>query len=136
MESGFEEITQLANYQIDRPEVIDRRKLKSEYVPYRPISLVAVNGNRPFNILIPREDVFADLRDSYPEIETQIVKNADDTLYADNDGIQPNNLFGISLLREMTLSEKLETGDHVYLASLMYKLLSDNEEEMMIIYRN
>ena len=32
-------------------------------------------------------------------------------------------------------SKKLETVDHVYLASLMYKLLSDNEEDMMIIYR-
>ena len=31
--------------------------------------------------------------------------------------------------------KNLETVDHVYLASLMYKLLSDNEENMMIIYR-
>ena len=65
------------------------------------------------------------LRDSYLEIETQIVKNADDMLYADNDAIRPNNLFAISLFREMSLSsfgsEKLETVDHVYLASLMYK---------------
>ena len=139
MENGFEEITQSSNYQLDRPELIDRTKLKSDYIPYRPTSLVAVNGNSPFNILIPREDVFADLRDSYLEIETQIVKSADDTLYADNDAIQPNNLFGISLFREMSLSsfgsKKLETIDHVYLASLMYKLLSDNEEDMMTIYK-
>ena len=87
-------------------------------------------GNNPFNILIPREDVFSDLKDSYLEIETQIVKNA----------IQPNNLFGMSLFREMSLSsfgsKKLETIDHVYLASLMLKLLPDNEEDMMIIYKN
>ena len=73
MENGFEEITQSSNYQPDRPEVIDRTKLKSDYIPYRTTSLVAVNGNSPFNILIPRQDVFADLRDSYLEIETQIV---------------------------------------------------------------
>ena len=91
MENGFEEITQSSNYQLDRPEVIDRTKLKSDYIPYRPTSLVAVNGNSPFNILIPREDVFADLRDSYLEIETQIIKSADDTLYADGNAIQPNN---------------------------------------------
>ena len=57
---------------------------------YRPTSLVAVNGTSPFSIIIPREDVFADPRDSYLEIETQIAKRADDTLYADNDAIQPN----------------------------------------------
>ena len=61
MENGFEEITQSSNYQLDRPEVIDRTKLKSDSFPYRPKSLVAVNRISPFNILIPREDVFADL---------------------------------------------------------------------------
>ena len=54
---------------------------------------MAVYGTSPFTILIPREDVFAELNDSYLEVEAQIVKNADDTLYADNDAIQPNNLF-------------------------------------------
>ena len=48
MENGFEEITQSSNYQLDRPEVIDRTKPKSDYIPYRPTSLVAVNGNSPF----------------------------------------------------------------------------------------
>ena len=32
-------------------------------------------------------------------------------------------------------SKKLETVDHVYLASLIYKFLSDNEEDMMIIFK-
>ena len=45
-------------------------------------------------------------------------------------------MFGISLFREMSLSsfgsKNLERVDNVYLASLMYKLLSDNEEGMMI----
>ena len=31
-------------------------------------------------------------------------------------------------------SKKLETVDHVYLASLIYKFLSDNEEDMMIFF--
>ena len=128
MEDKFVEITKSDNYQLDRPEFIERTKIKSDYVAYRPTSLVAVNGTSPFSIIIPREDVFADPRDSYLEIETQIVKRADDTLYADNDAIQPNNLYGISLFREMILksfgTKVLETVDHVYLSSLMYKLLS------------
>ena len=32
-------------------------------------------------------------------------------------------------------SKKIETIDHVYVASLIYKLLSDKEEDMMIIYK-
>ena len=139
MEDKFVEITKSENYQLDRPEFIERTKIKSDYVAYRPTSLVAVNGTSPFSIIIPREDVFADPRDSYLEIETQIVKRADDTLYADNDAIQPNNLYGISLFREMILksfgTKVLETVDHVYISSLMYKLLSDNEEDMMTIYK-
>ena len=139
MEDRFVEITKSNNYQLDRPEFIDRTKIKSDYVAYRPTSLVAVNGTSPFSIIIPREDVFADPRDSYLEIETQIVKRADDSLYADNDAIQPNNLYGISLFREMILksfgTKVLETVDHVYISSLMYKLLSDNEEDMMTIYK-
>ena len=30
------------------------------------------NSNAPFRIIIPREDVFIDIRDSYLEIETKI----------------------------------------------------------------
>ena len=55
------------------------------------------------------------------------------------DAIQPNNLFGICLFRQMALysfgNKKLEDVDNVYLASLMYKLLSDNEEDMMCVYK-
>ena len=32
-------------------------------------------------------------------------------------------------------TRKLEDVENVYLASLMYKLLSDNEEDMMIVYK-
>ena len=57
------------------------------------------------------------------------------TRYDNDDAIQPNNLFGISLFRQMALysfgNKKLEDVENVYLASLMYKLLSDNEEDMM-----
>ena len=50
-----------------------------------------------------------------------------------------NNLFGISLFRQMALysfgNKKLEDVENVYQASLMYKLLSDNEENMMVVYK-
>ena len=139
MENNFVEITHSENYQLDRVEVFDKTKLKSDFVAYRPTSLVAVNGTAPFKIVIPKENVFVDPRDSYLELEVQLVKNADDSLYADADAIQPNNLIGISLFREMSLksfgSKPLETVENVYFSSLMYKLLSDNEEDMMINYK-
>ena len=144
MTEKFLEITTLENYQLDRPEIIDKTKYKSDFVAYRPTSMVAVNGTSPFNIFIPRKDVYSDPRGSYIELEVEIVKNAppvppETDRYADGDNMQPNNLFGISLFREMSLksfgSKVLETIDNVYIASLMYKLLSDNEEDMMINYK-
>ena len=137
MASNFIEITTSDNYQLDKPEMINRTLIKSDYVQYRPTTNY-FNSNAPFRILIPREDVFIDIRDSYLEIEAKNLKN-DNTLYADGNDIQHNNLFGISLFREMSLSsfgsKNLERVDNVYLASLMYKLLSDNEEDMMGLCR-
>ena len=99
--------------------MINKTLLKSDYVQYRPTTN-DFNSNAPFRILIPKEDVFIDIRDSYLEIEAKLLKN-DNTLYADGNEIQPNNLFGISFFREMSLSlfgsKNLERVDNVYLAS-------------------
>ena len=139
MAEKFVEFTTSENYQLNRPEIIDKTKYKSDFVGYRPTSMVAVNGTSPFNISIPREDVYADVRDSYLYLAVKVNKNVDDTRYADGDNIQPNNLFGISLFRETPLksfgSKVLESIDNVYIAGLMYKLFSDMEEDMMINYR-
>ena len=37
MENGFEEMPQSSNYQLDRPEIIDRTKLKSAEVEIKDI---------------------------------------------------------------------------------------------------
>ena len=100
MATNFVEITTSDNYQVDKPEMIDRTLIKSDYVQYRPTTN-DFNSNAPFRILIPREDVFIDIRDSYLEIEAKIEKKNDNTLYADGNDVQPNDLFGISLFREM-----------------------------------
>ena len=139
MAEKFVEITTSENYQLNRREIIDKTKYKSDFVGYRPTSMVTVNGTSPFNISIPREDVHSNVRDSYLHLSVKVNKNVDDTRYADDDNRQPNNLFGISLFREISLksfgTKVLESIDNVYIASLMYKLLSDNEEDMMINYR-
>ena len=100
MATNFIEVTTSENFQLDRPEMIDKTLLKSDFMPYRPHSIAGINDTAPFNITISRQDAFIDIRDSYLEMEVQILKT-DNTLYADNDAIQPNNLFGISLFRQM-----------------------------------
>ena len=125
MTTNFIDITKSENFQLDKPEMIDKTLLKSDFMPYRPHSIAGINDTAPFNITISRQDAFIDIRDSYLEMEVQILKT-DNTLYADNNAIQPNNLFGISLFRQMALysfgNKKLEDVENVYQASLMYKL--------------
>ena len=87
--------------------MIDKTLLKSDFMPYRPHSIAGINDTAPFNVTISRQDAFIDIHDSYLEIEVHIVKNANPlpdppTRYVDNDAIQPNNLFGISLFRQMS----------------------------------
>ena len=140
MATNFIEVTTSDNFQLDRPEMIDKTLLKSDFMPYRPHSIAGINDTAPFNITISRQDAFIDIRDSYLEMEVLIVHNVNaNTRYADGNDIQPNNLFGISLFRQMALysfgNKKLEDVENVYLASLMYKLLSDNEEDMMCVYK-
>ena len=62
MESKFLEVTTSDNYQLDKPEIINRTLIKSDYVQYRPTT-IDFNSNAPFRILIPREDVFIDIRE-------------------------------------------------------------------------
>ena len=74
MAEKFIEITTSENYQLNRPELINKTKYKSDFVAYHPTSMVAVNGTSIFIYVIPKEDVFSDLRDSYIELEVEIVK--------------------------------------------------------------
>ena len=59
MAARFEEVTISESYQLGRVEQIDRTKIKTDYVSYRPQSSFAPNATTPFLIHVPREDVFA-----------------------------------------------------------------------------
>ena len=39
-------------FQLDRPEMIDKTLLKSDFIPYRPHSIAGINDTAPFNITI------------------------------------------------------------------------------------
>ena len=64
MASNFVEVTTSENYQLDRPEKIDKTLLKSDFMPDRPHSIAGINDTAPFNITISRQDAFIDIRDS------------------------------------------------------------------------
>ena len=80
MATNFIEVTTSENFQLDRPEMIDKTLLKSDFIPYRPHSIAGINDTAPFNITISRQDAFIDIRDSYLEMEVQIVHNVAATL--------------------------------------------------------
>ena len=78
---------------------------KKDFVRYNPSSLATINNvGTPFRIQIPREDAYICLDDSYLEIELEVVKNADDTRYANGNAIQLVNLGGVALFSEMSLT--------------------------------
>ena len=127
-------------YMLDKGVVLDRSNIKKDFKRYTPSSLATINNpNNLITIDIPREDAIINLNDAFISIELQVVKNADDSLYADSDAISLVNLGGIVLFSEASLTtssrKQLERIDHIHQASLMYKMLSasKNDESLYFI---
>ncbi len=135
----MEEVHTSAMFQIDRPVLLDRSLFKKDFMRYDPPSLATINTtNSIISIDIPREDSYINLHDSYLKVELQVVKNADDTLYADGNGICLINLAPAALFSEMTLSTSskkvIERVEQVHIATLMYKMLSSGEGDLMTFF--
>ncbi len=126
-------------FMLDKTVVLDRSNIKKDFRRYNPPSLATINNpNQLITIDIPREDAFINLNDAYLSIDLQVVKAADDTLYADDDAISLVNLGGIALFSEASLStssrKQLERIDQVYQSSLMYKMLSASENDESLYF--
>ena len=135
----MEEVRTSKLFQINRAVLLDRTLFKKDFRRYYPPSIATINNtNTTLTIDIPREDSYIDLHDSYLKLEIQVVKNADDTLYADGNGICLVNLGPVALFSEATLSnssqKKLEHVEQVYQATLMHKMLSSGEGELMTYF--
>ncbi len=135
----MEEVHTSAMFQIDRPVLIDRSLFKKDFRNYEPPSLATINTtNSIISIDIPREDSYISLHDSYLKIELQVVKNADDTLYADGNGICLVNLGPIALFSQATLTtssgKMIESVEQPHITTLMYKMLSDGEGDLMTYF--
>ena len=126
-------------FMLDKTVVLDRSNIKKDFRRYNPPSRATINNpNQLITIDIPREDAFINLNDAYLSIDLQVVKAADDTLYADDDAISLVNLGGIALFSEASLStssrKQLERIDQVYQSSLMYKMLSASENDESLYF--
>jgi hypothetical protein len=92
-------------FMIDRTEQLDRSIIKKDFIRYAPSTLTQINSpNAIIRIDVPREDTIINLDDSYLELELQVVKNADDTVYADNDAVSLVNFGHVGIFTEMTLT--------------------------------
>lgn len=118
-----------SNYEINRP------LLKENYRRYNPTSLSTINTNNSLiTIQVPREDAYICLKDSYIDLEIEIVKN-DNSALVNASEVSLINLGGVALFQEAKLTtssnKQIERVEPLYQSSLMYKLLSSSHTSDM-----
>ena len=117
---------------------MDKPIHKSDFIKYSPSSLATINNNNSnISIIFPREDAYICLQNSYMSLEFEVLKN-DDTRYADGDQISLVNFGPVVLFSEAKLvtssGKHLEKVDSLHPISLMYKLLTSNQQTSQLMY--
>ena len=117
---------------------MDKPIHKIDFIKYSPSSLATINNNNSnISIIFPREDAYICLQNSYISLEFEILKN-DDTRYADGDQISLVNFGPVALFSEVKLTtssgKHLEKVDNLHPISLMYKLLTSNQQTSQLLY--
>ena len=117
---------------------MDKPIHKIDFIKYSPSSLATINKNNSnISIIFPREDAFICLQNSYISLEFEVLKN-DDTRYADGDQISLVNFGPVALFSEVKLTtssgKHLEKVDDLHPISLMYKLLTSNQQTSQLMY--
>ena len=117
---------------------MDKPIHKIEFIKYSPSSLATINNNNSnISIIFPREDAYICLQNSYFSLEFEVLKN-DDTRYADGDQISLVNFGPVALFNEAKLTtssgKHLEKVDNLHPISLMYKLLTSNQQTSQLLY--
>ena len=105
--------------------------LKGDYIRYSPSEISTINTpNSQLYINIPREDCVISLLNSYLELNCDVLHAATNNRYVDGNDIRLVNLGPIALFSNYKLTtssgKHLENIDHVYVVSLMYKLLTSS----------
>ena len=109
-----------------------------DFIEYSPSNLATINNNNSnISIIFPREDAYICLQNSYISLEFEVLKN-DDTRYADGDQISLVNFGPVALFSEAKLTtssgKHLEKVDNLHPISLMYKLLTSNQQTSQLMY--
>ena len=117
---------------------MDKPIHKIDFIKYSPSSLATINNsNSNISIFFPREDAYICLQNSYISLEFEVLKN-DDTRYADGDQISLVNFGPVALFSEAKLTtssgKHLEKVDNLHPISLMYKLLTSNQQTSQLMY--
>ena len=117
---------------------MDKLIHKIDFIKYSPSSLATINNNNSnISIIFPREDAYICLQNSYISLEFEVLKN-DDTRYADGDQISLVNFGPVALFSEAKLTtssgKHLEKNDNLHPISLMYKLLTSNQQTSQLMY--
>ena len=117
---------------------MDKPIHKIDFIKYSPSSLATMNNNNSnISIIFPREDAYICLQNSYISLEFEVLKN-DDTRYADGDQISLVNFGPVALFSEVKLTtssgKHLEKVDNLHPISLMYKLLTSNQQTSELMY--
>ena len=115
---------------------MDRRILKSGYLGYSPGETSTLNipdSQININILnIHREDSVNSLLKSYLDLHFEVIKKAENFIYAHDKDITLVNLGPIALFSifKLTISsgKPLEDISHAHIVSLMYKLKSSAKD--------
>ena len=116
---------------------MDKPIHKIDFIKYSPSSLATINNNNSNISSLPREDAYICLQNSFISLEFEVLKN-DDTNYADGDQIRLVNFGPVALFSEAKLvtssGKHLEKVDNLHPISLMYKLLTSNQQTSQLIY--
>ena len=112
---------------------MDKPIQKIDFIKYSPSSLATINNsNSNISIIFLREDAYICLQNSYISLEFEVLKN-DDTRYADGDQISLVNFGPVALLTTSS-GKHLEKVDNIHPISLMYKLLTANQQTSQLMY--
>ena len=117
---------------------MDKPIHKIDFIKYSSSSLATINkSNSNISIIFPREDAYICLQNSYISLEFEVLKN-DDTRYADGDQISLVNFGPVALFSEAKLTtssgKNLEKVDNLHPISLMFKLLTSNQQTSQLMY--
>ena len=117
---------------------MDKPIQKFDFNKYSPSSLATINNKTSnISIIFPREDAYICLQNSYISLEIEVLKT-DDTRYADGYQISLVNFGPVALFSEAKLTtssgKHLEKVDNLHPISLMYKLLTSNQQTSQLMY--